>query len=456
MFTTLISLIVIGSIFVVITLFALMFRVVVPTNEMHIVQSTKATVSYGKDQAVGNTYYKWPSWVPYYGVKVSVLPMSIFNVKLDGYAAYDTGRVPFVIDIMAFFRITDSNLAAQRVSSTKELTEQLEGILQGACRTILATSEIEQILEGRGTFGAMFTKEVDENLSQWGVQTVKNIELMDIRDAMGSKVIENIMAKKKSLIDMQSRTEVAENNKKAKIAEIEAQQTVDIRAQEAQQQVGQRTAQKEREVGIANENAKQLIKEQEKVTAEKHMEVVKVQTVRESEITREAQLVKADEDRQTVVIKAEGKRQETILHAEALKQQTSLVAEGKLVEAQLNAKGIEAEGIAKGAAEQAILIAPVNTQITLAKEIGENEGYQKYLLGIREIEKTQVVGTAQAEALKVADIKIISNAGDIQKGLDNLNDVFTSKGGTQLGAMLEAFAQTPSGKAVLSKLLNKE
>src|SRR6185436_14936660 len=150
----------------------------------------KRTISYGKDQAAGNTYYKWPSWVPIIGVKTISLPVSVFDVGLDGYAAYDKGRVPFVIDIMAFFRITDSNMAAQRVHAFPELEEQLKGILQGAVRSILATSEIEEILEGRGTFGERFTKEGDANLAQWGVQTVKCIELMDIRDAQGSKVID--------------------------------------------------------------------------------------------------------------------------------------------------------------------------------------------------------------------------------------------------------------------------
>lgn len=63
-------------------LMALFFRVVVPTNAVHIVQSGKKTTSYGKDMG-GNTYYKWPSWVPHFGVRVSILPLSVFRVELD-------------------------------------------------------------------------------------------------------------------------------------------------------------------------------------------------------------------------------------------------------------------------------------------------------------------------------------------------------------------------------------
>ena len=121
---------------------AMSFRTVVATNEVHIVQSRRKTTSYGKDQAAGNTYYAWPAWMPRVGIRIIQLPVSVFDVQLNEYAAYDKGRVPFVIDILAFFRIDDSNVAAQRVSSFQELESQLKGILQGASRSILAQSPI--------------------------------------------------------------------------------------------------------------------------------------------------------------------------------------------------------------------------------------------------------------------------------------------------------------------------
>lgn len=114
---------------VVSTLLAIMFRVVVSTNDVQIVQSRKSTISYGKDQKAGNVYYRWPSWVPIVGVKTITLPMSVFDQSLDGYAGYDKDRVPFVVDVMAFFRVIDSNMAAQRVHSFKELEDQLKSRL---------------------------------------------------------------------------------------------------------------------------------------------------------------------------------------------------------------------------------------------------------------------------------------------------------------------------------------
>ena len=198
------------------------------------------------------------------------MPVSVFDIDLKAYEAYDKGRLPFHVDIKAFFQIDNSDIAAQRVASITELRDQLVAIVQGAVRKVLASNEIEEIMEGRGKFSQEFTDEVKGQLKNWGVSTVKNIELMDIRDAKDSNVIANIMEKKKSLIEMQSRTEVARNRKVAEVAEIEAKREVDLQQQEAEQQVGLRTVSAKREVELAKEAQLQQVKEQQKVTKEKN------------------------------------------------------------------------------------------------------------------------------------------------------------------------------------------
>lgn len=409
---------------------SLIFRRVVATNEVHIVQSRKETKSYGKDTTNGNVYYEWPSFLPVIGITKIVLPVSVFDLELNSYAAYDVGRVPFVVDIQAFFRIKDSNLAAARISSFHELQEQLIGMLQGAARAMLASSEIEDILQGRSAFGEAFTKEVSEQLENWGVEPVKNIELMDIKDAQGSQVIANIMSKKKSFIEMQSRVEVANNTKAAEIAEVEAIRDADMKRVEAKQTVDTRMAEQERAVGVAKQQAQQEIQEQARVTKEKEMAVVRVHDVKRQEITKEMGIVKAEED----------------------KQKTVLDAEAKLESEKRNAEGIKAVGQAKADAEKAMQLAPVEAQIVLAKEIGDNEGYQTYLITVEQIKAGQVVGVAQADALKAAKIDVIANGGTVEAGIKTIGDMFTPAGGLNLGAMLEGLSKTEAGKAVLDKV----
>lgn len=427
-----IAIVVVGLVvwLVVSVILAMSFRTVVKTNEVHTVQTRRKTVAYGKDQAAGNVYYAWPAWLPVIGIRVIILPVSVFDAKLNEYPAYDQDRVPFVLDIMAFFRIDDPSTAAQRVSSFQELKAQLDGILQGATRSILAQAPINEILQERAKYGKMFTDATTAQLKAWGVVNVKNIELMDIRDSQGGLSIKNIMAKKQSFIEMESRVEVAKNKQAAQTAEIDAQRQVLVRQQEAEQLVGIQTASKTQAVGVANQTAEQNIKEQEALTAEKTMAVTRVNQVRQAEIVRDAQVVQADQEK-LVAIK---------------------VAEGRLGAAQQDAQAIEVQGKAKGAAEQAVLMAPVNSQIALAKEIGANDGYQSYLVNLRKIEASQTVGVEQAKALAHADIKVISNVGTPPEGLSNVMDLFSAKGGLAVGTALEAITSTPAGKAISEKL----
>lgn len=431
-------------------------RRVVSTNEVHIIQSRKKTISYGKDMASGNTYYEWPTCWPIIGITKTILPVSVFDLDLTSYEAYDKGRLPFVVDIKAFFRITDSDVAAQRVASFEELEKQLQAVVQGAVRTILASNEIEEIMQGRSKFGEEFTKEVEAQLINWGVSTVKNIEMMDIRDHQGSFVIKNIMEKKKSHIEMESRIEVAKNMQIAKTAEIESDKIMRVNAQVALQAVGQSTAETEKQIGIANEVAIQEIKEQQKVTKEKEMNVLRIEEVRKAEIEKDKQVVQAEQKKETDIILSEGQKQKDTIVAEGVKQQTILKAEGNLQLQKLDAEGIQAQGSAKAEAEKAMQLAPIEAQIKLANEIGNNKKYQTYLISVRKIEADQAIGIEQAKALEKADLKVIANSGDVSTGVNNLMDLFSSKGGTQIGGMLEAISQSEVGKGLISKFTKEK
>lgn len=45
-------------------------------------------------------------------MNVISLPVSVFQIKIDEYEVYDIERLPFIVDLTAFFRVADSDLAA--------------------------------------------------------------------------------------------------------------------------------------------------------------------------------------------------------------------------------------------------------------------------------------------------------------------------------------------------------
>ncbi len=408
---------------------SMLYRKVVPTNRVHIVQSRASTRSYGTNQGTKNVYYKWPAWIPFFGISVIELPISNFDLSLKGYEAYDKDRVPFRVDVTAFFRIKDTAKAAERISSIEELIEQLTQIVQGAVRKVLSSDVIDNIMLERAQFGKQFTYEIENQLKEWGVEAVKSLELMDIRDSDGSHVISNIMAKKTSHIEMESRTEVAKNKQLSETAEIEAQRTVNLSIQDAEKQVGERKAATTLAVGVAEQKSKQGVLEQQKETQERVTAVNRIAEVRAAEIARDKAIVAAEQTKQTTVI----------------------IAEGNLEAARADAQAVEVAGKARAEAEKAMQMAPVDAQIALAKEIGDNEGYQQYLVSLEGIKAHIVVGSKQAEALAGADVKVIANSGTPTEGARGVMDLFSGNGGRGLAGMIESFGNTPLGAGLLKK-----
>jgi len=452
------------GIYIIFYIFSL--RRIVPTNVVHIVQRSSKTVSYGVGKG-SNVYYEFPKWLPKYGVEVRELPVSNFGVDLPKYSAYDKDRVPFEVDVKAFFHIADTNKAAEKVASFQDLLLQLNNVVQGAVRSILAKSKLEQIMEERSMFGQLFTDAVKEDLKSWGVEPIKSIELMDVRDAQGSEVIHQIMAKRISAIDMESRTEVAKNTKSAEQAELEARKEVALTAAETErisgeaqaksvQAIGIAQAESVKNRGIAEQTSLSEIAKAEKLTAEQKMEVVKVNQIRQAEIDKENAIINTEQKKRQTEIEAEANKFKIETDAKAQLEAKKKEAEAIKSVGEAQAEVIKAKGLSEAEAKKQMELANVTAQTTLAKEIGENESYQNYLIKIREVEITGEVNKVQyqslATALNGADLKLLVNSGDVHSGLGKFSDILSSKGGAATNGLFESLKQTTEGAGLLALL----
>jgi flotillin len=455
-------------IFVLITFYVLSLRRIVPTNVVHIVQRGDKTVSYGIGKGT-NVYYEFPAWIPKLGVVVRVLPVSNFDIDLFKYSAYDKDRVPFVVDVKAFFHIADTNKAAEKVESFDELKKQLENVVQGAVRSILAKSKLEDIMEERSIFGEKFTENVKTDLQNWGVEAIKNIELMDIRDSEGSNVIHQIMAKRISAIDMESRSEVAKNRKTAQQAELEAQQAIDVTRAETEKIAGEAAAQSQQAIGIANatseknagiarQEAISEIAKAEKNTAEQKMEVVKINAIKQAEIDKEAAIISQEQQKRQTEIDAEADKFKVETEASAKLEAKKKEAEAIKTVGEAEAAIIQAKGLSEAEAKKQMELANVTAQTTLAQEIGDNKSYQDYLIRIREVEITGEVNKVQyqslATALAGANLKLLVNSGDVHSGLNSFSDLLSSKGGSAANGLLTTLKDTAAGAGIVSLLEN--
>jgi flotillin len=420
---------------------------------VHVVQKAHTTKSYGAGLQYGNVYYQWPEWFPFIGVKVRELSVSNFDLSFQNYEAYDAARLPFNLDIQCFFRISDTNAAAAKVESMNELYKHLQGIVQGAVRSLLAKSELEEIMTERSKFGTAFTNMIGEQLTEWGVVSVKNIELMDIRDTRDGNVIYNIMAKKKSEIEKESRITVAKNKQLAESAEIESTKEVQVKRAETEMFVGQKQAEQAKQVGIAKEQSQQEIEEEARKTAEKRMAVQQVQVVRAADIEKEAAIIKAEASKKTAELNAEANKSVTVNNADARQLAAERDAAAVKMQKAAEAQGIESVGNARAKADKELQLATVAAQIELANKIGKDKEYQQYLITVKKIEMEGEVRKAQAEALRAGDLKIMVNSGDVDGGVQKISDIFSPKGGASIAGALEALHQTENGSRLLDKVL---
>jgi flotillin len=171
------------------------------------------------------------------------------------------------------------------------------------------------------------------------------------------------------------------------------------------------------------------------------MAVERVKTVQEAEINRDANIVFAEQQKQVTIKQAEAAKQQVVLQAEANLETQTKAAEGRRL-----------VGEAEGAALYASEMAPVNAQIALAKEIGENQGYQTYLVTLKQIEAGQAVGTEAAKALEKAGIKIIATAGTPAEGMKSVMDAMTPAGAAKIGAALETLGNMPAVQQLLGAI----
>ena len=188
------------------------------------------------------------------------------------------------------------------------------------------------------------------------------------------------------------------------------------------------------------------------------MTVIKVTQVEQANINKEQEIIDAEKTKTTIEIAASADKFRVEVEAEAKLAAELKYAEGVRKIGQADADVILAKGTSEAEAEKAKQLASVVAQTTLATEIGDNQKYQDYLIRVKEVDVSQVVEVAKAKALEGAlagaDLKIISNAGDVKSGLTSFSDLLSSKGGTAVNGLVESLKHTDEGN-VLSKIVQQ-
>ncbi len=373
-------------------------RRVVPRDEAHVVIKRKKVVVYSGTPEIagfkGSTYYQFPSSVPLLGMDVTMVPLSVLELRVPEMVTFAARNARFTLTASVFVRVTDPLKSAQRWPGrhVDEFVGGVKELMENAIRNTTTAFAAEDIIEKKDEIASKLQHALSADMAEYGC-IITNVGIVDITDAPGNTVISDIARKREAEINSESRQIVAVKEREARVVEAENRQEAEMRESAAAEAIGVREREKEQRVYLS----------QQKVATEE-MEVERIRQVRAAEI-----------DRDSAIERAQGERQAAILKRQA------------------EAEGVQAVGFAEA-------------EVTRNKGMAEAEAIAKRVEALnrlqdegrffRNIEKDERVGLEMAKALQGADLKLVST-GEV----DNFLDLFSANGGAKLGAFIASLRQ---------------
>lgn len=352
---------------------------IVPVNEAHIrILRNKKTVFSSRE---GKSAY----WVIPFITKLHKLPLCNLAIPVNDIKLNDKNMAKFVSDIMCFINIKNIELAVERLILTDaskdmgfdftRLSEDLRAIMESVGRTVTTKQTILDIYMNRQLLDQAITKEVEVVFPKWGIELV-DLELKDIKDVVGSTIIQDIERKIAAEIRRDAEIRVATTTKEAEIAKAEAEELY-----------RKRQIEKDKQIGIAEQ-----FKNQEIAVKETEANVERIEAMRKLEVG------KTEIEKQKIEQLAMGQKLKLLIEAEGQAKQIESV--GK---AEADVIRIKKEADAAGTLKLAEALKEFNDVAINVK--------------ILDIQKEVMIAkyTSLSHALANADLKWIISGANAQK-----------------------------------------
>lgn len=382
---------------------------IVPVNEAHIriLSNTKKNFS-SRD---GRSAY-W--YIPFI-TRLHKLPLTNLAIPVNDIKLNDQNMAKFVCDIMCFVNIKNVDLAVERLSLTHvtshmgfdfaKLSEDLRAIMESIGRTVTTKQGILDIYMNRQMLDTAITKEVEQVFPKWGIELV-DLELKDIKDAVGSTIIADIERKSAAVIRRDADIAVSESQRQSAVAVAENTKQSEVAKAASEETYRKRQVEKDMNVGVAEQEMVKLI-------AQKEVEanVIKV------EAARKLQVGQADIERQKIEQMSEA--QKIKYTVEAAGESNKIMSVGQ---AEADVMRIKKEAEAAGTLKLAEALKAFDQTAISVKMMD----VQKEIM----LAKFHALG----QAVEKADIKWIMSGSNAQKFFGMNLD---AEGGANLGQFLE-------------------
>lgn len=367
----------------------------------------------------GGGTFVWPVIQDYR--MMSLAPHKI-QPKVTGLSSQNI-KVTIPVTLTTGIGTTDTlmqNAAARFLSSNaQEMDNQIEDILIGETRAIMAEMRIEDINADRNKFLENAKQKIELELNKVGF-TIININIADIDD--NANYIVNLGKKAETEAKAQAEADIAEQEKqgKIKIAITQKEEAIQVEAAEKERQSIVAKTIQEREVAVAQAKKEQSIQlaQAEKERAEGVANAEAEQTIAVATASQKADSAKAEQESIATINVAKARAEAAAKEAEAEQlKQTRIVEATQKKEASIaeyqserRQKAAEAEKNA-GVAEQMATI-----DVAKAKaEAGKAEAETERVTGTAKIEAKMAVAKAEQEQqVKVNEMKAKAQEAELQ------------------------------------------
>jgi len=355
--------------------------------------------------------YKMMSLVPH-KIKADITGLSSQNIK-----------VTIPVTLITGIGTTDTlmqNAAARFLSSdVRAMDSQIEDILIGETRAIMATMPIEEINADRNKFLENAKQKIELELNKVGFGII-NINISNIDD--DANYIVNLGKKAATQAKAQAEADIAEQEKqgKIKIANTKKEEAIQVAEAEREQLATVAKTVQEQEVAVAQARKDQAIQlaQAEKERAEGVADAEAEQTIAVATAGQKADSAKAEQESIAAVNVAKAKAD-----AEAKAAEAEQLKEAKISEAtqkkQASIAEYESERRQKAAeANKKAGVAEQTATIDVAKakaEAGKAEAEAEKVTGMAKVEARMAVAqTEQEQQVKVNEMKAKAQETELQ------------------------------------------
>jgi flotillin len=389
---------------------------VVPPHEAHVVVSRgKGKKVYCSRPLEGVKLQSAYWYVPILKQRL-IMPLENIRIEIDSIPLRDQLMAKFSGDVICFLSVVDPLLAAEKLGRIESeegktgfprIEAEVGRLIESIARNASMSMEVYEIMRHRDAFSQEVKKRVNDPLKEWGVQLV-DLEVIHFKDIEAYTVIKDLEQRQATLINAETRKQVADNQKGASIVESLANKETEMARAENDELYRIRQIQKDQKVGQTQQEAVQNIAQAEMEANKEKVEALRVLDVGTAQVGAQAKIESAKGDSEAIKTKADG-----------------------------DSEAIRKTGLAQAEVTKATLIAEADGTKEKAYALKEYTDAGLSLETIKadvDIKKAQFA--ALAEGLKVAKISLVTSGESNILGIP-----VSAKAGADIGQMLYEMAE---------------